>query len=187
MRTPRYLPGVRNGVVAKRQGRSKNPATSKAFSGGTGVHRNSSLNSRRISNRVGDRRPIHNRGEHGEGAGRGARVMWLMILTGMALAAGFVFALRSQNNAYKIALAEEELKKKLDNYSNQQHFLSLDKQRALSASESERAGKERGLTYLKLDREEPQREVLVQRLVSRSSVRETHADQNRRLGDRIVA
>ena len=41
MRTPRYLPRVRNGAVAKRQTRSKNPAkSSKAlgtFSVGAGI------------------------------------------------------------------------------------------------------------------------------------------------------
>jgi len=113
--------------------------------------------------------------------------MWLMILIGMALAAGFVFALRSQINAYKIAQAEEDLKKKLDDYSSRQQFLSLDKQVALSPGESERAGKGNGLNYLKLDRETPRREVSVQRVVSSSSVSEPQADQNRRLGARLIA
>jgi hypothetical protein len=142
---------------------------------------------RRISNRAGDSRLINNREHRGEGAGRGSRVMWLMILIGMGLAAGFVFALRSQINAYKIAQAEELLKKKLDDYSSQQQFLSLDKQMALSASESERAAKGNGLNYLKLDRETSQREVSVQRVVSRSPVRDPQVDQNRRLGARLIA
>ena len=81
-----------------------------------------------------------------------------MILIGMALTAGFVFALRSQINAYKIAQAEEQLKMKLDEYASQQKFLTLDQQRALSAGESERAGRRNGLVHLKLDRDE-QRET----------------------------
>jgi len=151
MRTPRCLPRVRNGAVAKRQTRSKNPAkSSKAlgtFSMGAGIPR-SRQNSRWISSRAVDRR---------RSEGRGARVMWVMILIGVALAAGFVFALRSQINAYRIAQAEEQLKVKLDEYTSQQKFLARDQQRALSAGEVERAGKRHGLDHLRLDREEDRR------------------------------
>src|SRR5215471_15745129 len=141
MRTPRYLPGVRNGAVAKRQGRSKKTATPKAFIG-TGIPRQRP-SSRRFSSRAGDRH---------ESEGRGSRVMWLMILIGVALAAGFVFALRSQINAYRIAQAEEQLRMKLDEYSSQQPFLGIDQQRALSANESERAARWNGLENIRLDR-----------------------------------
>jgi len=79
--------------------------------------------------------------------------MWMMILIGVALAAGFVFALRSQINAYRIAQAEEQLKTQLDGYASQRNFLTLDQQCALSAGESERAGKRNGLDHLKLDRD----------------------------------
>jgi hypothetical protein len=93
--------------------------------------------------------------------------MWTMILIGVALAAGFVFALRSQINAYRIAQAEEQLKTKLDEYSSQQEFLARDQQRALSAGEVERAGRRNGLDNLKLDREAGQRNALVRQDVSR--------------------
>lgn len=161
MRTPRYLPKVRNGAVAKRQARSKNPAKSSkalgAFSLGAGIPR-SRQNSRWISSRAVNR----SRSE-----GRGARVMWMMILIGVALAAGFVFALRSQINTYRIAQAEEQLKTKLDEYASQQEFLARDKQRALSADEAERVGRRNGLGHLKLDREEDRRNALVRQVVSR--------------------
>src|SRR5262249_61356316 len=89
MRTPRYLPGVRNGVVAKRQARSKNPAKSSralgTFSIGAGTPR-----SRQNSKRISSRAPHWGRGE-----GRGAKVMWLRILIRAGLAARFVFAPRS--------------------------------------------------------------------------------------------
>src|SRR5215471_13474159 len=171
MRTPRYLPGVRNGAVAKRQGRSKKTATPKAFIG-AGTPR-SRRNSRRPSIRALDRR---------RGEGRGARVMWMMILIGVALAAGFVFALRSQINAYRIAQAEEQLKTKLDQYASQQEFLALDQQRALSAGESERAGRLNGLDHLKLDRGPAQRDSLVRRAVSQAPpVSAPRADQRDRL------
>jgi hypothetical protein len=93
--------------------------------------------------------------------------MWMMILTGVALAAGFVFALRSQINAYRIAQAEELLKAKLDEYASQQEFLARDQQRALSAGEVERAGRRNGLNYLKLDKEADQHDVSVRQIVSR--------------------
>jgi hypothetical protein len=178
MRTPRYLPGVRNGVVAKRQGRSKNPSTSKSFSGGGVGARNTRQrrNSRRFSIYSRDRR---------QNEGRGARVMWLMILTGMALATGFVFALRSQFNAYRIAQAEEQLKVKLDEYSRRQKYLELDKQRALSASESDRAARWNGLENLKLDREDAQSGSSVQRVVSARPIKASQADQSNRLGNRL--
>jgi hypothetical protein len=108
--------------------------------------------------------------------------MWMMILIGVALAAGFVFALRSQINAYRIAQAEEKLKMKLDEYASQQEFLTRDQQRALSAGEVERAGRRNGLDNLKLDREADQRSALARQVVSRvpSPLRTPRADQNPR-------
>jgi hypothetical protein len=160
MRTPRYLPRVRNGAVAKRQARSKNSVKSSkalgAFSVGAGVPR-SRQNSRWTSSRAVDRR---------RSEGREARVMWMMILIGVALAAGFVFALRSQINTYRIAQAEEQLKVKLDEYTSHQKFLARDQQRALSAGEVERAGMRNGLDYLKLEREEDQSKASARRVVS---------------------
>src|SRR6266498_205595 len=172
----RYLPGVRNGAVAKRQARSKNPAKSSmalgAFSIGAGTPR-SRQNSRRISSRALDRR---------RSEGRGARVMWMMILIGVALAAGFVFALRSQINAYRIAQAEELLKVKLDEYASQQEFLTRDQQRALSAGEVEQAGRRNGLNHLKLDKEADQDNASVRQVVSRvpSPLGTLRADQSPR-------
>jgi len=93
--------------------------------------------------------------------------MWMMILIGVALAAGFVFALRSQINTYRIAQAEELLKNKLDEYASQQEFLTRDQQRALSADEVERAGRRNGLNHLKLDKEADQDNASVRQLVSR--------------------
>jgi hypothetical protein len=90
----------------------------------------------------------------------------MMILIGMALAAGFVFALRSQINAYRIAQAEEQLKMKLDEYASQQEFLTRDQQRALSAGEVERAGRRNGLDHLKLDKEADQHNASVRQVVS---------------------
>jgi hypothetical protein len=108
--------------------------------------------------------------------------MWMMILTGVALAAGFVFALRSQINAYRIAQAEEKLKMKLDEYSSQQEFLTRDQQRALSAGEVERAGRRNGLDNLKLDREADQRSASARRgvFLVPSPLRAPRVDQSPR-------
>jgi hypothetical protein len=112
--------------------------------------------------------------------------MWLMILAGVALAAGFVFALRSQINAYRIAQAEEQLKSQLDEYTRQRQFLNRDKERAMNASESDRAGKWNGLEHLKLDRASTQRDVSVRKIVSIEPVRASRADQNDRSTKRSV-
>lgn len=127
MRTQRYLPRIQNGRVTKRQTRSKNPVTSKSFGAAKSSARR---NSTRISSRAGKRNSEE----------RGARVMWMMILIGIALTAGFVFALRSQISAYRLGQAEEQLRTKLDEYAGQQKFLMLDQQRALNTTESDRAG-----------------------------------------------
>lgn len=188
MRTTRYLPKVRNGAVAKRQTRSKNPATSKAFgafSVGAGIprprdprQRHPRPNSMRVSTRAGNRR---------RSEGHGAKVIWLMILIGMIITAGFVFALRSQISAHKIAQAEEQLKMKLDEYTSRQQFLTLDQQRALSAGESARAGRRNGLDHLKLDREATPNNASVQRLVYQvpSPVRAPQANQRDRLATNV--
>jgi hypothetical protein len=106
--------------------------------------------------------------------------MWLMILAGVALAAGFVFALRSQINAYRIAQAEEQLKSQLDEYTRQRQFLNRDKERAMNAGESDRAGKWNGLEHLKLDRASTERGVSVRKIVPIEPVRAPRADQNDR-------
>jgi hypothetical protein len=109
-----------------------------------------------------------------------------MILSGIALAAGFVFALRSQLNTYRIAQAEEQLKTQLDEYARRQKFLSLEQKRAMSADEIDRAGRWNGLERLKLDRETPPRDVSVQKVVSTAPVKESRANQNDRVRNRPV-
>ncbi len=157
MRTQRYLPRIQNGRVAKRQTRSKDSPMSKSF---VAPKSSTRRNSARISNRAESRR--------GESS-----VMWMMIFIGVALTAGFVFALRSQISAHQLGQAEERLREKLDEYSSQQKFLMLDQQRALSASESDRAGKQGGLDQLRLDQRLDQagtlRNASVQKVVERTS------------------
>lgn len=151
MRTQRYLPRIQNGRVAKRQTRSKNSPISKSVVA-------SSPSSRRGSSRIPNRAKSH-RGE--------SSVMWVMIFTGVALAAGFVLALRSQISAHQLGQAEERLREKLDEYTSQQKFLMLDQQRALNASDSERVGKQSGLDQLKLDQSGSLRSASVQKVVER--------------------
>lgn len=108
----------------------------------------------------------------------------MMILIGGALSTGFVFALRAQINAHQLGQAEERLKAKLDEYADQQKFLALDQQRALSASESERAGKQGGLNQLKLDQPGTLRNASVQKIAPRVSapVKPSQAGQQNRVG-----
>jgi len=77
--------------------------------------------------------------------------MWMMVITGTILAAGFISALRSHINTYKLGQVEEELKAKLDEYADHQKYLMVDQRRALSATESARASKQAGLSQLKLN------------------------------------
>lgn len=142
MRVQQRSPRVQNGPVAKRQTRSKAAAVSKAFGIQKGASRSSRSSSSRGSNRAAS---------HQYRAQRGSKVMWMMIITGTILAAGFIFALRSHINTYKLGQAEEELRARLDEYAAHQKYLMVDQQRALSATESERASKQAGLSQLKLN------------------------------------
>ncbi|MGE0132129.1 MAG: hypothetical protein AB7U82_28945 [Blastocatellales bacterium] len=160
MRTQRYLPRIQNGRVAKRQTRSKNtPVSKSSVTTNTSTRRRAS----RVSNRMDNHR--HKR----DGEGRGSNVMWVMILIGVTLATGFVFALRSQINAHNLGQAEEQLRVKLDEYTSQQKFLMLDQQRALNVSESDRAGRQGGLDQLKLDQPGIVQNASVQRVVQQVS------------------
>ncbi|MGH9832992.1 MAG: hypothetical protein ACREBD_32710 [Blastocatellia bacterium] len=83
--------------------------------------------------------------------------MWIMVITGTILAAGFIFALRSHINTYKLGQAEEELRARLDEYADHQKYLMVDQRRAISATESERASKQAGLSQLKLNQPDEMR------------------------------
>jgi hypothetical protein len=83
--------------------------------------------------------------------------MWMMVVIGTLLAAGFIFALRSQINIHKLGQAEEELRARLDEYADHQKYLMVDQQRAISATESDRASKEAGLSQLKLNQPDEMR------------------------------
>ncbi len=143
MRVQQRSPRFQNGPVAKRQIRSKASAVSKAF----GVSKGASRRSRSSSNRGSNRAASH----HQYGAQRGSKIMWMMVIIGTILAAGFIFALRSHINTHKLGQAEEELRARLDEYADHQKYLMVDQQRALSAAESERASKQAGLSQLKLN------------------------------------
>lgn len=109
----------------------------------------------------------------------------MMILVGVAITTGFVFALRSQINAYKLGQAEEQLRVKLDEYASQQKFLALDQQRALNTSESDRAGRQGGLNQLRLNQPEALRDASVRKVVQQVStpVKPPQAGQRNRPND----
>src|SRR5262245_16543081 len=186
MRTQRYLPGIQNGSMAKRQTRSKNSSTSKAFRAFGATRSAPRPRPNRVSSRVSNRAENRDNGRNSEG--RGAKVMWMMIWLGIVLCAGFIFALRSQINTYRLGQAEERLREKLDEYTNQRKFLALDQQHALNPGESDRAGRQNRLDQLKLDREAALHSASVQRIVHRvpslggsPQTEAPQADQNNRL------
>jgi hypothetical protein len=68
-----------------------------------------------------------------------------LVFIGALVAAGFVFALRSQINARQLGQAELRLRNELDDIANRQRYEVLEQQRALSLSESDRAAQHAGL------------------------------------------
>ena len=153
MRVQQHNPRFQNGPIAKRQIRSKAAAVSKAF----GVSKSTRRGSRSSSSRGSSRNSNRAGGYHQGRAQRGAKIMWMMVITGTILAAGFIFALRSHINTYKLGQAEEELRARMDEYAAHQKYLMVDQQRALSATESERASKQAGLSQLKLNQPDEMR------------------------------
>ncbi len=80
-----------------------------------------------------------------EKRGQGARVIWLMMILGSLVASGFLLAQRSQINTHQLRQAEETFKTQLDEMTNQQRYLALEKERATNAQESDRIAKQAGL------------------------------------------
>lgn len=122
MRAQNYRPKVRTGTFAKRH--TVSPASSTTRS----------RNSRQSETR-----------------GQGARVMWILMIIGGLIGSGFVMAQHSQINVHQLKQTEEKVKTQLDEMTNQQRYLALEKERALNTQESERIAREAGLRQPKLD------------------------------------
>jgi len=132
MRTQNHTTRTYNTPVAKRR-------TASAVSSGSSLTkrpRSASRNSKRKS----DHRKY------------GSRVIGLLMILGGMIAGGFVLAQRSQINAHQLKRVEEMLKSEMDTLSSQQRYLLIQKDRALSTQESDRAAKESGLVQIRLDR-----------------------------------
>ena len=179
MRVQQRSPRFQNGPVAKRQIRSKASAVSKAFGVSKSISRGTRSSPSRGSNRNSYRAGSH----HQYRAQRGSKIIWMMVITGTILAAGFIFALRSHINTYKLGQAEEELRAKLDEYAAHQKYLMVDQQRALSATESERASKEAGLSQLKLNQPDEMRNYSLR---SSSEAQKVSAPQKTSSGQKVV-
>lgn len=111
MRTAHYRPEVRNGQVKSRQ------AARTAVS--VGKSRREELTSRRVLV-----------------AGRsGFMVMTTIIVAGLVVGTGFVMALQTQNNIYRIGLDDARLKAQLHQISNQQRVESLEQERVINQVE----------------------------------------------------
>jgi hypothetical protein len=131
MRAQTYRPRIQNGPVAKRRTR----AVAEKAAERSGRSRRSSRNKRRQSS---ERQ-------------QGSRVLWMLIFIGALVAAGFIFALRSQISAHQLGQAEAQLKTELEEIANRQRYEILEQQRALSPREAERAAKEAGLIQPRLN------------------------------------
>jgi hypothetical protein len=126
MRAQTYRPRVQNGTITKRP---KRKVSSQAAE-------------RRASPR---RSPQRGRRSHKRGRHEGSNLFMSLVLIGALVAAGFVFALRSQINARQLGQAELRLRNELDDIANRQRYEVLEQQRAMSLSESDRAAQQAGL------------------------------------------
>lgn len=86
-----------------------------------------------------------------EGKGQGGRVIWILMAVGGLIASGFLLAQRSQINAHQLRQAEEKFKTQLEDLSNQQRYLALEKERVLNVQETDRIAKQSGLIQPRLD------------------------------------
>jgi hypothetical protein len=91
------------------------------------------------------RSTTHHSRRKSEKRGQGTRVIWSLMMIGGLIASGFVLAQRSQINAHQLRQAEEKFKTRLDEMTDQQRFLVLEKERATNAHESARIAQQAGL------------------------------------------
>jgi hypothetical protein len=137
MRARTYRPRIQNGTVTKR----KRSVDSKA-SGRRGASRHSSNTSQ--ASRQGGRRRKNRKEE-------GSNLFLTLVMVGALVAAGFVFALRSQINAREFGQAEQRLRNELDEIADQQRYEVLEQQRTMSLPESDRAAQQAGLIQPRLN------------------------------------
>lgn len=87
-----------------------------------------------------------------ENQGQGARALWILMIVGGLIGSGFVMAQQSQINVHQIKQTEEKFRTQLDELTNQQRYLALEKERVINTQESERIAKQSGLAQPKLER-----------------------------------
>jgi hypothetical protein len=137
MRAQTYRPRVQNGTITKRPNRS---VSSKA-------------SERRASTR---RAPNRGRRSYKRSRQEGSNLFMTLVFIGAFVAAGFVFALRSQINARHLGQAEMRLRSELDDIANRQRYEVLEQQRAMSLSESDRAAQQAGLIQPRFNQQKAQ-------------------------------
>jgi hypothetical protein len=177
MRAQTYRPRVQNGTITKR---SKRTVSSKA------------------SERRASARRTPNRGRRSRKRSRheGSNLFMTLVFIGALVAAGFVFALRSQINARQLGQAEMRLRSELDDIANRQRYEVLDQQRAMSLRESDRAAQQAGLIQPRFNQPKAQTKARTNQVVAsrnaaprsskprkESNKRESH---NQRQSDRLA-
>jgi uncharacterized protein HemX len=168
MRAQTYRPRVQNGTITKRPKRS---ASSKA-------------SERRASAR---RAPNRGRGSHKRSRREGSNLFMTLVLIGALVAAGFVFALRSQIRARQLGQAEMRLRSELDDIANRQRYEVLEQQRAMSLSESERAARQAGLIQPRFNQPKASaKQAAVSRNAAPRGSKPRKESHNRRQSDRLA-
>jgi len=140
MRVQTHRPRVRTGSLT-RTPTGKNGRTVQRVAKRNTKHISSPKQKRRIAKRNDNQRKEQN---------RGSNILWMLMGAGALVAAGFVFALRSQATVFRVNEAETQLKAELEELANDQRHEILRQQRALSAQESDRAAKQAGLAQPRL-------------------------------------
>ncbi|HQR33390.1 MAG TPA: hypothetical protein PLK30_11680 [Blastocatellia bacterium] len=77
-----------------------------------------------------------------EKAGKGARVIWMMVMVGGLIGSIFILAQRLQMNTLHLKRVEEGLKSEIDTLASQQPYLNFQKDKALSTQESQKVASE---------------------------------------------
>ncbi len=77
-----------------------------------------------------------------EKTGKGARVIWMMVMVGGLIGSIFILAQRLQMNTLHLKRVEEGLKSEIDTLASQQPYLNFQKDKALSTQESQKVASE---------------------------------------------
>lgn len=153
------------------------------------VHSGTHTRRRTVPSAIHLRSRSHHSRRKSESRGQGARVLWILMLIGGLIGSGFVMAQQSQINVHQFKQAEERFRTQLDELTNQQRYLALEKERVINTQESERIARQSGLVQPKLDRmvaQPPQSELPATPVARNASMRIVPKPEAKPIAKRVV-